>query len=173
MSSRHDRTHLDGIALSAAKFRGLSTDCIVSNDWRMLEDYCWHLGPGYMDLSIRRVFLLSRAAAHSWAPSHSLDLGWPTLSSWDSQLAHAITKGHARTVLSVRKEQPLLPWKGPTIVALFGGCIWYSHIIIYAASPSRDAASENSATNSMYLPYKYSKSHDCRQKSTLKSQKTP
>jgi len=39
------------------------------------KGYCWKMSPGYTGIFIRAVFLLSRGAAHSWAPSHSLDLG--------------------------------------------------------------------------------------------------
>ena len=85
------------------------------------------MSPGYTGIFIRAVFLLSRGAAHSWAPSHSLDLGWPTLRSWESQLTCATSKGHATTLLPVREEQPPLPWNGLTSAALIWGCIWHSH----------------------------------------------
>lgn len=89
--------------------------------WGCIKDYYLQLGPGY--ISIRTIFFLSRGAAHSGAPSHSLGQKWPNYSSWESQLTCAITKGHERTVCLQGKNSHYFLWNSPTSAALFWVCI--------------------------------------------------
>lgn len=190
MGSRHDRAHSGRTAVSAAsKCRGPSTNCIMSNCWKMLQRRLMlylpyslgciedgQLGPGYMDISIRAVFLLSTGATHGRAPSHSLDLGSLAFGNHSSRVpSPRVMRGLS---CLQRKNGHYFPEMVPPLAALDWGCILLDTAIGWtpissAASPSAATATANLAANSTYLPYEYSKACNCRQNSVRKGQKTP